>query len=87
MSCLQSKLNKTIILGGALLVIVLSLFTSCENFLKADEVSQQIQAAIEYNNAPAYTIQFNSEQGSGVIKSPVGTEVSKKVTDVFNISL
>lgn len=83
---LQSKLNKKTLLGGALFLIVLFFFTSCENFLKADEVSQQIQAAIEYNNAPAYTIQFNSEQGSGVIKSPVGTEVSKKVTDVFNIS-
>ena len=83
---LQSKLNKKTLLGGALFLIVLFFFTSCENFLKADEISQQIQAAIDYNNAPAYTIKLNSEKGSGVIRAPSGNETLKKVTDVFNIS-
>lgn len=73
------------ILGGALICIAL-LFSSCKNFLTGIETKKQIVQAIEYANAPSYKISLNSEDKTGVVKSPAGGEADKKVTDVFTVS-
>ena len=79
------KINfKNTILGGAIICIVV-LFCSCENFLKAQDTRNEIISAIDYANAKSYLIKVEAAKGSGTIVKPVGGEISKKVTDSFNI--
>ena len=65
-----------------LFTAILSL-TSCENFLKSEQVKNDIISAIDYNNAKSYTIRVEAAKGSGVIRIPAEGTVSKKVTDTF----
>ncbi|MEE3314835.1 MAG: hypothetical protein VZR56_11845 [Treponema sp.] len=69
----------TILLTGG------GIFTSCENFLDGAEIKEKIESQIAYANAPAYTIRVDCPENSGIIKSPTGGEISKKVTDVFTV--
>ncbi len=78
-----SKIN--IIKGGVLISLALFAFTSCENFLKSEETKQTIIDAIDYNNAPSYTIKVIAIKGSGDIKTPAGESIIKKVTDTFTV--
>ena len=71
--------------GGALICIVL-LFSSCENFLKAQGTAEVIEQAIEYANASKYSIKVESEKGSGIVTKPAAGEALVKVTDTFNLS-
>ncbi|MBR0125719.1 MAG: hypothetical protein IJM03_10255 [Treponema sp.] len=77
--------------GGLYLCIVLILtgisllITSCSNFLNGAETAKQIQDAVAYANAPAFTISVDYPSGNGVVKSPAGGEVQKKVTDSFSL--
>lgn len=50
------------ILGGALFCIVL---TSCENFLKSQEVKEQILDTIAYNNAPECKVLLKADPAMG----------------------
>ncbi len=65
--------------------LCLLLLSSCDNFLEGADVKAQIEDAIAYNNAQSYTIKIDYPESSGVIRSPAGGVVSKKVTDSFNI--
>lgn len=58
---------------------------SCENFLQGEDVKEEIAKTIEYNNAPSYTINVEALKGTGIVKTPAGGEIEKKVTDVFPI--
>ncbi len=69
---------------GAFLFILFC-FTSCENFHNGFEVRKQIEASIAYNNAPSFIISFDYPESSGVMRSPSGSEISKKVTDSFTV--
>ena len=69
----------TILLTGG------GIFTSCENFLDGAEIKEEIESQIAYANAPAYIIRVDCPENSGIIKSPAGGEISKKVTDVFTV--
>ena len=71
--------------GGALICIVL-LFSSCENFLKAQGTAEVIEQAIEYANASKYSIKVNAQKGSGIVTKPAAGEALVKVTDTFNLS-
>lgn len=66
-------------------ITALFLFTGCDNFLKGDDVKREIISAIDYNNAPTYTIHVTEIKGSGQVKTPVSGEIAKKVTDTFTI--
>ena len=66
-------------------VAVVAGFTSCENFLKAQEVKQQVEEAIAYNNAKPYLIKVTSVEGTGTVSKPAAGEALKKVTDSFEI--
>ena len=59
---------------------------TCENFLTATKTKQEIESAISYANASSYVIKVDYPANTGVIKSPAGGEVSKKVTDSFSLS-
>ena len=61
------------------------LLSSCHNFLKSGEVRDEIEAAISYANATTYPISVDYNGNTGVVKSPAGGEVSKKVSDTFPI--
>ena len=61
------------------------LFTSCENFFSGSELRAEIENQVAYANASAYTIRVDYPENSGIIKSPAGGEVSKKVSDVFTV--
>ena len=50
------------ILGGALICIVL---TACENFLKGQEVKEQILDTIAYNNAPTCKVLLKADPAMG----------------------
>ncbi len=69
-----------------MIFLCITLFASCENFLKAKETQQQIEASIAYANADSYKIIFKSEKNSGIITKPAGGEISAKVTDTFDIA-
>ena len=75
----------TTILGGASLCIVL-LFSSCENFLKAQGTADVIQQAIDYANSTKYSIKVESEKGSGIVTKPAAGEALVKPSDIFNLS-
>ena len=68
-----------------LLVLTTVVFTSCENFLQGEDVKEEISKAIEYNNAATYVLHLVALKGSGDIKTPAGEEISKKVSDTFNV--
>ena len=68
-----------------LLVLTTVVFTSCENFLQGEDVKEEISKAIEYNNAATYVLHLVALKGSGDIKTPAGEEVTKKVSDTFNV--
>ena len=67
-----------LLLGGGL-------FTSCENFFSGSELRAEIEKHVAYANSPLYTIRMDCPENSGIIKSPAGGEVSKKVSDVFTV--
>lgn len=53
-----SSSKTALLLCGCL--AILTLLSSCENFLKSKEVAQDIKDVIAYNNAPEYTILLKS---------------------------
>ena len=61
------------------------MLSGCDNFLEGAEAKAQIEEAIAYNNAQSYTIKIDCPENSGVIVSPAGGVVNKKVKDSFNI--
>ena len=61
------------------------IFTSCDNFLKAEELKNQIEAQIEYANAPSYTVTVNYDSEEGRLRKPAWGEISVKETDVFEL--
>ena len=62
MSFSYLKKSFTFLLGGVLLCVTL---ISCENFLKAGSVRDEIVDAIAYNNAPERRILISAEEGTG----------------------
>ena len=72
------------ILGGALLCIVF-LLSSCNGFLEQNDTKEQIKRKIQYENSSFYTIYVDYSISYGTLKSPSGGEISKKVTDTFDI--
>ena len=81
----RKSLLKMAILGGASFCIVI-LFAACKNFLNAKETKSEIEKSIEYANASTYPIYIKYSGSNGIVKSPAGDEISKKVTDTFNLS-
>lgn len=73
------------ILGGAFFCIAI-LFSSCDNFLKGSQTQKQLEQTIKYANADEYPIYVTYSGSSGVVKTPAGGQVNKKVTDVFTVS-
>ncbi len=61
------------------------IFTSCDNFLKAEELKNQIEAQIAYANAATYTITVNYDSAEGQLRKPAWGEVSVKETDTFDV--
>ena len=70
-------------LGGffSLFILFSCIFTGCENFLNDEEIKEAVVEAIQYGNAPYYTIRVEAVKGSGTIKG--NEEVSKRVSDTF----
>ena len=61
------------------------LFSGCENFLKGQQIKEEIEKIIAYNNAKSYTIIVTADKDSGQIKKPITGELTQKATDVFEI--
>ena len=59
------------------------LFFGCENFLKSENVKEEILEKIAYNNAKSYQIRVECSEEFGVILTD--TILTKKETDVFKI--
>lgn len=60
------SLNKKTILGGGILCIVFSLlFASCDSFLKADDIRDEIEKVIDYNNAQKVPVLIRADEGTG----------------------
>ena len=85
MKKISSTVFEKTIQGWALFCIVIML-ASCQNFMKGQEIKDEINRIIDYNNAPSYTITIDSDENRGVVKSPAGGQTQKKVTDVFTVS-
>ena len=51
-----SKLFKKVSVVFGFVSLVLVSLTSCENFLKSEDVKNEIVSFIDYNNAPSYVI-------------------------------
>ena len=69
--------------GGGYICLVLTLFVSCNGFFSDNNLEEKIRAAIEYANAKSYDIRIDCDEVYGKIIS--GANVSKKVSDKFNI--
>ena len=54
--------------------------------MNAGETKSQIEKSIEYANASTYPIYIKYSGKNGIVKSPAGSEISKKVTDTFTLS-
>ncbi len=80
----MKKLGK-ILFSTILLTGVLTLLTSCQNFLKGEEIKEEIETQIAYANAPSYKILVQAESEYGTVKKPVEGEVTHKATDSFEI--
>lgn len=76
-------MKKRVLSQIALFLFLLSglLFTGCENFLNGEEIKDAVVDAIQYGNAPYYSIRVEAIKGSGTIKG--NEEVSKRVSDTF----
>ena len=87
---MEKRASKIIIGKSFTLCVILTgltfLFTSCENFMKATAIKQELEQALNYANSDFYTIKIDYPVGTGVLKYPAGGIVEKKVTDVFNIT-
>lgn len=68
-----------------IILIFLGIFTSCENFNNGSKIKKEIEDTIAYNNYPFYTISFDYPESTGVMRSPAGNEISKKLTDSFTL--
>ena len=79
---LLKKAISTLLVGGGWLLAAI-VFSSCQNFLKGSDAKQELQRAIEYANAPTYTIKINYQNKTGVVKSPAGAQADKKVSDNY----
>ena len=73
------------VISGAFLFTA-CLFSSCEGFLKAQDISEQIKKKIEYNNTAPYLIFVDAQKNTGIITKPAGGEVDVKPSDIFNLS-
>lgn len=61
------------------------LFTGCDNFLKGEDVKNEIVQAIDYNNAPFYTIKIVPLEDNGIIRTHFSGTAVQKVTDTFTV--
>ena len=59
------KSLKTIMLGCILCVTFAMIFTSCDNFLKASEIREEIEKVIDYNNAQKVPVLIRAIDGTG----------------------
>lgn len=71
-----AAIKKSLILGTAALAL---LFTSCENFLKAQDTAEQIKEAIEIANSNPTSIYIEAERDSGTV-TPAQVRVKKHET-------
>ena len=75
----KSNRIKTIIFS----LVLLFGFTSCENFLKATDVKDEIENMIAYANAQTYEIRVECDEGTG---SFIGSTIFKqKESDTFTV--
>lgn len=75
--------------GGVLTCVTFlaaALFSSCDSFLKAQDIGKQIKKQIEYNNTEPYAIYVDAQKDTGIITKPAGGEADVKPTDTFNLS-
>ena len=61
------SLNKKnyIFFGGILCILFTLLFTSCDNFLKAEDIREEIEKVIDYNNAQKVPVLIRADEGTG----------------------
>ncbi len=61
-------------------------FTSCDNFLNGNNIRQQLEKQIEYNNTEPYIVYVDAQKDTGIITKPAGGEAEVKPSDTFNLS-
>lgn len=82
---LKNSLQKALYWGGGVFCIVLSLFlTSCDNFLKAADIKDEIEKVIEYNNAQLVNVLIRSEEriGSFLLEGEKEFKINHTVAEV-----
>ena len=79
-------MNNSTLRTVTLALLTVALFSSCDSFLKAQNVAEQIKNKIEYNNTEPYTIYVDAQKDTGIITKPAGGEADVKPTDTFNLS-
>ncbi|MCR4901106.1 MAG: fibronectin type III domain-containing protein [Treponema sp.] len=81
----MKKYSFLFLIRGALLLIPVVTLALCQNFLKGTDTKNELEKRITYANAPSYEIRVDSNS-RGVVKSPAGGIVEKKVTDTFELT-
>ena len=59
----MNKKLRNICIGGSIALI--ALFGSCKNFMQGEDVLQELESAVEYENAHSVTVYVSSTDGSG----------------------
>lgn len=78
---MNKKLRNICMYGG---ILLLSIFTGCKNFLNGSDILTELENAIEYTNAPTFTVLIASTDGSGSFLTGNG-EKNLKVGDSVEV--
>ena len=59
--------------------------TACNNFIKGDEIADQIRTSIDYANSSSYLVKVAYKEGTGNVIKPASGESYQKQSDTFDI--
>lgn len=59
--------------------------TACNNFIKGNEIADQIRTSIDYANSSSYLVKVAYKEGTGNVIKPASGESYQKQSDTFDI--
>ena len=83
---MKKRFSRFMTLTACCMTFPILFLSSCENLFNGAELKSKIENSVAYANSPSYTISVEQPKNRGIIKSPAGGTVSKKVGDIFSIN-
>ena len=83
---MKKRFSRFMTLTACCMTFPILFLSSCENLFNGAELKSKIENSVAYANSPSYTISVEQPKNRGIIKSPAGGTISKKVGDIFSIN-